>query len=180
MTEAGQMSIFDYIQDPDICSGRTCLAHSQAEIRKERISVSSSKKPQGSSTRLPLFLSLTRNGQTPEQSLWTREVWHGVSQTLNGGEFLNAEDGLLSCAISTDSPQPTFFLSLCFGEKPRRIIQTRLSEILEENPDERYQLSQRACQGILNRAARRGKDLPKELKDALTEQATLSKLGGGV
>ena len=37
--------------------------------------------------------------------------------------------------------------------------------------DPKYTLSQKACQGILNRAARRGKELPKALLDALTEQA---------
>lgn len=44
----------------------------------------------------------------------------------------------------------------------------------------KYYLSEKACQGILNRAERRGKELPKMLKDALIHQASLSKLGGGV
>lgn len=42
----------------------------------------------------------------------------------------------------------------------------------------KYYLSEKACQGILNRAERRGKELPKMLKDALIQQASLSKLGG--
>jgi hypothetical protein len=32
-------------------------------------------------------------------------------------------------------------------------------------------LSARACQGILNRASRRGKELPGELREALERQA---------
>ena len=36
--------------------------------------------------------------------------------------------------------------------------------------DPKYRLSARACQGIINRAERRGKELPKELKEALEEQ----------
>ena len=47
--------------------------------------------------------------------------------------------------------------------------QSRLSEILEDAPD-KYRLSARACIGILNRASRRGKELPKELKEALERE----------
>ena len=44
----------------------------------------------------------------------------------------------------------------------------------------KYFLSARACQGILRRAERRGKELPKLLKDTLMKQAAIpSKLGGG-
>ena len=46
-----------------------------------------------------------------------------------------------------------------------------LSQILEENAPEKYSLSPKACQGILRRAERRGKDLPPMLKAALEQQA---------
>lgn len=62
-------------------------------------------------------------------------------------------------------------MTLNLSERPREEIRSRLSDILEENPDEKYRLSAKACQGILNRAARRGKELPAELKAALTEQS---------
>jgi len=42
-----------------------------------------------------------------------------------------------------------------------------LSDVLEENPDEKYNLSWRACFGILKRAAGRGKELPPALEIAL-------------
>lgn len=42
-----------------------------------------------------------------------------------------------------------------------------LSDVLEENPDEKYNLSWRACFGILRRAETRGKELPKALYIAL-------------
>lgn len=42
-----------------------------------------------------------------------------------------------------------------------------LSDVLEENPDEKYNLSWRACFGILRRAETRGKELPKPLYIAL-------------
>ena len=46
-----------------------------------------------------------------------------------------------------------------------------LSQILEANAAEKYSLSPKACQGILRRAERRGKDLPLILKAALEQQA---------
>jgi len=42
-----------------------------------------------------------------------------------------------------------------------------LSDVLEENPDEKYNLSWRACFGILRRAETRGKELPRALYIAL-------------
>jgi hypothetical protein len=46
-----------------------------------------------------------------------------------------------------------------------------LSQILEDCPHPKYSLSAKACQGILNRANRRGKELPKELEIALIRQS---------
>ena len=57
------------------------------------------------------------------------------------------------------------------GECPSVVVESRLSQILEATPHTKYCLSARACQGILNRAARRGKDLPETLKAALTRQS---------
>lgn len=57
------------------------------------------------------------------------------------------------------------------GECPSVVVGSRLSQILEATPHTKYCLSARACQGILNRAARRGKDLPETLKAALTRQS---------
>lgn len=59
--------------------------------------------------------------------------------------------------------------SLISGEKPN--VKKRLSETLETSVDEKYNLSPKACDGILSRAARRGKPLPKELVEALERQA---------
>ena len=46
-----------------------------------------------------------------------------------------------------------------------------LSQILEDSPHRRYYLSRIACLGILRRARERGKELPAQLKAALTAQA---------
>ena len=62
------------------------------------------------------------------------------------------------------------------GESPNAAVGSRLSQILEATPQEKYSLSAKACQGILRRAERRGKDLPETLKAVLLMQ---SESGGG-
>lgn len=105
------------------------------------------KKRSGSSSRKPpLFLCLKRGGQ-PADTWWET-------------------DGALLGEFSTHS----------FGESPSVDVESHLSQILEESPHPKYYLSARACRGILNRAARRGKDLPEALKAALLMQ---SESGGG-
>jgi hypothetical protein len=48
-----------------------------------------------------------------------------------------------------------------------------LSDVLEVgNLPQKYYLSPKACQGILNRAERRGKKLPTALYQALLERST--------
>lgn len=102
----------------------------------------SSKKRSGSSNRKPpLFLYLRRDGQ-PADASWET-------------------DGALLGEFSMHS----------FGECPRDAVESHLSQILEAEPHPKYCLSAKACQGILDRAARRGKDLPEALKAALLMQS---------
>ena len=57
------------------------------------------------------------------------------------------------------------------GECPNAAVESRLSQILEETPQEKYRLSAKACEGILRRAERRGKKLPETLERVLIAQA---------
>ena len=57
------------------------------------------------------------------------------------------------------------------GECPNAVVVSRLSQILEETPHPKYNLTAKACQGILRRAERRGKDLQKLLKEVLIRQS---------
>lgn len=57
------------------------------------------------------------------------------------------------------------------GESPNVAVESRLSQILEATPHGKYCLSAKACQGILRRAERRGKDLPPVLKAVLLTQS---------
>ena len=107
----------------------------------ERTSVSSWKKQQKSQMKLPLFLDLRKNGGGQEPS------W------VMGGALLGE------------------YTMHSFGESPKEENASLLSQILEATPHPKYSLSAKACSGILNRAARRGKELPEELRKALEEQS---------
>lgn len=63
----------------------------------------------------------------------------------------------------------TEFLMLNTGESPIVAVESTLSSILEVNVPEKYYLSARACEGVLRRAERRGKELPPMLKETLEQ-----------
>ena len=56
------------------------------------------------------------------------------------------------------------------SESPSGAGESFLSAILEEKAPEKYCLSKKACEGILRRAAKRGKQLPPMLQEALQMQ----------
>ena len=112
---------------------------------KEKTSDVSSKKRQKWSKGMPAFLDLrAANGHIPDAS-WEM-----------GGALLGE------------------YTMHSFGEYPSVEKESRLSQILEENPHPKYSLSAKACQGILRRAEMRGKVLPPMLEQALRRQAGLS------
>ena len=129
------------IFDLDIWSGKMFPEH--LVQTKEKILESSSKKPRKWSRGMPAFLDL-RGGQSgqPQEQSWEM-------------------GGLLLGEYTMHS----------FGESPSEEKGSRLSQILEEQPHPKYCLSAKACQGILNRAERRGKVLPEILKMALLRQS---------
>ena len=57
------------------------------------------------------------------------------------------------------------------GECPNVAVESRLSQILEATPQEKYSLTAKACLGILRRAERRGKELQEPLKTILIERS---------
>lgn len=90
------------------------------------------------------------------------------------------KDGQLGGATTMKWEDDGAWLGECMmrntGESPNAAVGSRLSQILEATPQEKYSLSAKACQGILRRAERRGKDLPETLKTVLLMQ---SGSGGG-
>ena len=109
---------------------------------KVRTSAPSLKKSAGSRTVTPMFLDLKTGSGQPLAASWETD---GVSL----GEYTTRS----------------------FGESPNVAVESRLSQILEANPPQKYFLSAKACQGILRRAEKRGKELPEILKMALVRQS---------
>lgn len=70
----------------------------------------------------------------------------------------------------TDGRLLTEFSTHSTGESPSVAVASTLSSILEVNAPKKYYLSAKACEGILRRAERRGKELPEMLRIALEQQ----------
>lgn len=127
--------------DQDTWYGRTFPAHCQA-MEETTLRQSSKKSSKSQSRKRPIFKCLNMAGQRGgATAMWEDDgAWLIESTMRNGTEFPNA------------------------------VVESRLSQILEEAPPTKYYLSRAACQGILRRAERRGKDLPEQLKQALLIQ----------
>lgn len=171
----GQMSLMDL--DPDTWFGKTSMERCPQESPKERTSKSSSRKSSKSSKQMPMMCLYLKTADGPKSESSTEWVtmdnpfpWLGGYTMHSTGEFLNAEKGWLCLPTSTDSPLVGFCLTLNIGEKPRVPNPTHLSEILEPDADPKYNLSPKACRGILARADKRGKALPPILREALENQ----------
>ena len=112
----------------------------------------------------------------PEHSAATKEeifrpCWKNWPKSKNPKfQSLNLTSGQTpDLSAGTDGVLRGEPLMLNFGESPNAAVESRLSWILEDNVPEKYYLSARACQGILNRASRRGKALPEILHTALLD-----------
>jgi len=160
----GQMSI------QDIWCGKMSPEHSAAMAAK--ISEPSLKKRQGLPKGMPAFLDLRGDdGHMPEPSWEMDGVSLGELMTHNITECRRGEEGYVCLLTLMETPHQEYYLNC--SEKPLMPKPTKLSEILERMPDAKFNLSPRACAGILRRAERRGKILPQALAEALKVQAGL-------
>lgn len=160
-----QISIFDL----DLSFGKMSQELSQATT--EKILEPSWKNFVESKKVVFQFLNLTtESGHIAEQSPATECLCVGDLWTLNTSEYLNAEKGSPLSWITGVTTQRTYYYR-----------ESRLSEILQTDASEKYYLSAKACEGILRRADKRGKELPEVLKTALENQITHTPLksGGG-
>lgn len=146
----GQVALYDL----DSWSGKTSMEQEAlpAETEKAKTSQRLLKKSSKPASRILMCMSVSRTQDGLRPGVIT----------------LKMEAGALLGDFTTRS----------FGESPSAENVSRLSWILEASPHPKYCLSERACQGILNRAAKRGKELPPELKAALEAQATPLRSGG--
>lgn len=135
--------------DLGIWSGKMSPEHSAAT--KGETSRQSSKRSSASQSRKPPILKCLKKAGTPGGA--TTMKWE------DDGAWLG------ECMMRNT------------GESPNAAVESRLSQILEETPQEKYSLSAKACQGILRRAERRGKDLPEPLKTVLLMQSENAECG---
>ena len=117
------------------------MSQGHSQATKERTSGAFLRKSAESQMQKFLFLDLRKeSGGDKEQS------WEMGIQSLGELSMLN------------------------IGESPNEERESTLSQILEVNPHQKYYLSKIACEGILKRASRRGKELPEVLRMALISQ----------
>ena len=101
-----------------------------------------------------------------------------VFTDLKGGLKFHRKDGLTQIvSVETDGVWLTEFLTRNTGESPNVGAESTLSQILEVDVPKKYYLSAKACEGILRRAERRGKQLPPMLKEALEQMIEREHLG---
>ena len=152
----GQMHIYDL----DIWSGKTCQEHLAVTVEKTS-KPSSKRSSKSSNPTAPICLMLSRNSG-------------GANGQNQDASMMNWVDGPLLGEYMTHSfgEQPNTLMAECgFPALPNGVSASRLSQILQEEAHQRYYLSARACNGIINRAAKRGKELPELLRQALENQA---------
>lgn len=141
--------------------GRTLSEHTAAT--EEKTLQPCWKKLRVSQNQDFLYLDFrkSRNGQKQEPL------------TVMGGLSL----GGLTTLRTGEKPSETAVQEMLSVWGPHSVAEeSRLSQILEVNPLPKYNLTAKACLGILRRAERRGKDLPERLKQVLLMQ---SASGGG-
>ena len=109
-------------------------------VTKDTTSKQSSKRSAKSKEPMFQFLCLKRESGAKQDASWVM-----ATALLGGSTTLN------------------------IGESPSVARESTLSQILQVNVPEKYFLSPKACAGILRRAEKRGKELPKMLKEALME-----------
>ena len=131
------------IYDLDLWCGRTYQEPSPTEPKKERISGSSSRRSSELKSVVFQSLDLTPGaGNLLGESYWELiSPWRGDASTLNT------------------------------GVSPREEKESSLSQILQDDPPDKYYLTRKACLGILRRAFERGKELPRKLNQALEIQS---------
>lgn len=136
--------------------GRTLSEHSAAI--EEKTSQPCWKKLRVSQNQDFLYLDCrtSKNGQKQEPLTVMGGLSRGELTTLKTGE----------------KPSETAVQEMLSVWGPHSVAEeSRLSQILEENSPPKYNLTAKACLGILRRAERRGKDLPERLKAVLIQQS---------
>lgn len=144
--------------------GRTLSEHSAAT--EDETSTPCWKKLRVSQNQDFLYLDCRKSGNGQGQEPLT------VMGGLSLGELTTLKTG--------EKPSETAVQEMLSVWGPHSVAEeSRLSQILEVNPLPKYNLTAKACLGILRRAERRGKDLPERLKQVLLMQSASGGCDGG-
>jgi len=136
--------------------GKTLSEHSAAT--EDETSTPCWKKLRVSQNQDFLYLDCRKSGNGQKQEPLT------VMGGLSLGELTTLKTG--------EKPSETAVQEMLSVWGPHSVAEeSRLSQILEVNPLPKYNLTAKACLGILRRAERRGKDLPERLKAVLLMQS---------
>lgn len=165
----GQMTVFDFL--PQLQSTKTCPGPLVQANPKEQTLDASLRNWQELKTHKFQYLCL-RSGKQRDVSRVILGLLHGEPTMHSIGESHKEDEESALLPDSMIPMQPTSYFNC--SEKPTVPRPTKLSEVLELNPDKKYWLSAKACLGILRRAESRGKKLPDLLERTLRRQAGLS------
>ena len=119
------------------------------------------------------------NEKYPRIIIWekkTLDKYLNKSQKSNVKtyQFLNLQNGKMQGALWEENlvlHGESWMHNI--SESPKDVRESFLSQILQEKVQEKYYLTKKACQGILNRAQIRNKKLPELLENALKYQSTV-------
>jgi hypothetical protein len=106
--------------------------------------------------------------RTSKQKLFS---WKMCQDFFQATKVATSEQSSLHWPTQGIATSSGVFLTRNSLEYPNDAEESSLSQVLEENPSERYSLSQKAAQGILRRAINRNKILPESLSKALESVA---------
>lgn len=146
----GQVSLFD--QDSQFMK---MFLEPSVPTKAETSKPSSTRSSKSQSQTLPLCLCL-KSGATADASTMRWED----GQLL--GEYTMDSFGEKPCMLTEEESYPAL---------PNGVEGSRLSQILVDDAPQKYFLSAKAVVGIIRRATKRGKELPKELRMALQNQS---------
>ena len=148
---------------------------------EEQLTLSLEGLPASPSVLPDFAKGLKTQGETlPSPSLvWlTTTAQSGLSGKTSPVFCHPAEDGTLVPSLgrwgNSGMGSHTECLTLSTSECHSEGVESLLSHILQGTQDvqQKYYLSQKACEGILRRAERRGKQLPEALRQALIQTAS--------
>jgi hypothetical protein len=114
-------------------------------------------------------MTLCVSQRIPKQKLFSWRMCRDFYQAIKGATLEQSSLHWPTQGIATSN-------GVCLirnsSESPNAVEESLLSQVLEQNPLEKYFLSAKAAQGIIRRANKRGKQLPAPLQQALESTAS--------